>query len=79
MILNPAETEALVRAIDGLENYTGISLSRRDSLDNEHADGFLVVRVNWNDGGSSADVISEFGTTNVWDAYSRDFYSRSGL
>ena len=58
MILNPAETEALVRAIDGLENYTGISLSRRDSLDNEHADGFLVVRVNWNDGDSSADVIS---------------------
>jgi len=80
MILNPAETEALVRAIDGLENYTGISLSRRDSLDNEHADGgLLVVRVNWNYDGSSADVISEFGTTNVWDAYSRDLYLRSGL
>lgn len=79
MILNPAETEALVRAIDGLENYESVELSRRDSLDNEHADGFLVVRVNWNDGDSSADVISEYGTTNVWDAYSRDLYLRSGL
>lgn len=66
--LNPAETEALVRAIDGLEDFDSVDLSRRDSFDNPYEDGFLVVRVFWSDGGTSADVISETGNTNVWEA-----------
>jgi hypothetical protein len=64
--LNLSEVDALVRSLDGLGDIQTVELSRRDSFDNEHPDGFLIVAVNWADGGRSADAISEVGSTTIW-------------
>lgn len=67
MILNPAETEALVRCIDGLADFESVVLTREDSLGNLLAeDGFLIVTVKWSDGLVTADSISETGSTVAW-------------
>ncbi len=66
MTLNPAETNALVSNIGGLEGLSSVELERRDSFDQAHADGLLIVTVNWSDGGRTSDAISDTGSTTAW-------------
>jgi hypothetical protein len=72
LLLNPAEIDALVRALDGLtdtnadERAASVQIDRRDSLDTPDANGHLIVRVNWRSGGWTEDAISESGSTVAW-------------
>lgn len=66
LTLNARETEALVRAIDAPPDVVrSVQLSRRDSLDNPYADGFLVVSVVTTDDQYRV-AISETGATTNW-------------
>lgn len=68
--LNAAETEALVRNLDGItECDAGLShirLERRDSFDKPYEGGFLILRLETQDGLWAEDAISEAGMTSHW-------------
>ncbi len=64
--LNPAETNALVRSIEGLEDLSSVELEHRDLFDQAYPDRLLIVTVNWSDGGRTSDAISDTGETTNW-------------
>ncbi len=64
--LNPIEANRLAESIHEIEGVHHYELSRRDSLDGEHPDGFLIVRTVWDDGEATEDAIGETGSITVW-------------
>jgi hypothetical protein len=63
--LNGLEVGALHRLGDE-DDISLLTLSRRDSLDNEHPVGFLVADVKPHQGESYRVAISQFGSTVAW-------------
>lgn len=71
--LNREEIAALERNLPLIdegesERVESLTLERRDSLDNPCDDGFLIVRVEFADGGWAEDAISSTGQTSIWRA-----------
>jgi hypothetical protein len=67
--LNSAETEGLVRCLDGIteiEGFHSVELQRRDSFDMPFESGFLIVTVRQENGDWAEDAISETGSVSHW-------------